>query len=224
MLRRLIVFPLLIFLLQGPAMADESLVDILQGIKRNYGNLAGLSLPYSREVVTRSMSMLGDQAKGDMASGNIFFKHPYFLRLEQEKPKAETIIANNDILWWYIPDKKCAYQYPSKDFGKELRLLSDIFRGLSRVENSFQVVLQGRNTSGEHEMDLIPDPPWEEIDRIALTITGQYEIRSVQIYNRLGSITIFNLGGLTEKKDFEEGFFRFVAPKGVRLMIEGAVQ
>ncbi|MBU0988850.1 MAG: outer membrane lipoprotein carrier protein LolA, partial [Proteobacteria bacterium] len=153
-----------------------------------------------------------------------FFKHPYFLRLEQEKPKAETIIANNDILWWYIPDKKCAYQYPSKDFGKELRLLSDIFRGLSRVENSFQVVLQGRNTSGEHEMDLIPDPPWEEIDRIALTITGQYEIRSVQIYNRLGSITIFNLGGLTEKKDFEEGFFRFVAPKGVRLMIEGAVQ
>lgn len=224
MLRRLIVFPLLIFLLQGPATADESLVDILQGIKRNYGNLAGLSLPYSREVVTRSMSLLGDQAKGDMASGNIFFKHPYFLRLEQEKPKAETIIANNEILWWYIPDKKCAYQYPSKDFGKELRLLSDIFRGLSRVENSFQVVLQGRNTSGEYEMDLIPNPPWEEIDRIALTITGQYEIRSVRIYNRLGSITIFNLGGLTEKKDFEEGFFRFVAPKGVRLMIEGAAQ
>jgi outer membrane lipoprotein-sorting protein len=224
MLRRLILFPLLIFLFQSPAMADESLMDILQGIKRSYGNLAGLSVPYSREVVTRSMSMLGDQAKGDMASGNIFFKHPYFLRLEQEKPKAETIIANNDILWWYIPDKKCAYQYPSKDFGKELRLLSDIFRGLSRVENSFQVVLQGRNTSGEYEMDLIPDPPWEEIDRIALTITGQYEIRSLRIYNRLGSITIFNLGGLTEKKDFEEAFFQFVAPKGVRLMIEGASQ
>ena len=104
-------------------MADESLVNILEGIQKNYGHLSGLSVPYSREVITRSMSMLGEQARGDMASGTIYFKHPDLLRLEQEKPKAETIIANNNTLWWYIPDKKCAYRYPAKDFGKELRLL-----------------------------------------------------------------------------------------------------
>ena len=220
MVRRLIILPILIFLIHGPAMADESLISILEGIQKNYGHLSGLSVPYSREVITRSMSMLGDQVKGDIASGTIFFKHPYSLRLEQEKPKAETIIANNDTLWWYIPGKKCAYRYPAKDFGKELRLLSNIFRGLSEVENSFQVLLQDRNKSGEYEIELIPDPPWQEINKINLTVTKKYEIQTVRIHNQLGSITVFILGDFTEKEGFEKGFFQFIAPEGVRLIVE----
>lgn len=201
-------------------MADESLVNILAGIQKNYGRLSGLSVPYSREVITRSMSMLGEQARGDMASGTIYFKHPDLLRLEQEKPKAETIIANNDTLWWYIPEKKCVYRYPAKDFGKELRLLSDIFRGLSQVENSFQVLLQDRNKSEGYEIQLIPDPPWQEINKINLAVTKKYEIQTVRIYNQLGSITVFKLGGLTEKEGFENGFFQFIVPEGVRLVVE----
>ena len=220
MVRRLIILPILIFVFNGPATADESLVNILEGIRKNYGHLSGLSVPYSREVITRSMSMLGEQARGDMASGTIYFKHPCFLRLEQEKPKAETIIANSDILWWYIPDKKCVYRYPAKDFGNELRLLSDIFRGLFQVENSFQVLLQDRNRPGEYEIELIPDPPWQEIDKINLTVTKKYEIKTVRIHNQLGSITVFRLGGLTEKKGFEKGFFQFIVPEGVRLIEE----
>jgi len=220
MVRPLIILPILIFLFQGPATADESLISILEGIQKNYGHLSGLSVPYSREVITRSMSMLGDQVKGDIASGTIFFKHPYSLRLEQEKPKAETIIANNDTLWWYIPGKKCAYRYPAKDFGKELRLLSNIFRGLSEVENSFQVLLQDRNKSGEYEIELIPDPPWQEINKINLTVTKKYEIQTVRIHNQLGSITVFILGGFTEKEGFEKGFFQFIVPEGVQLIVE----
>ena len=224
MVKRLIILPILIFVFNGLATADESLTGILEGIQENYGHLSGLSVPYSREVITRSMSMLGDQAKGDMASGTIFFKHPYLLRLEQEKPKVETIISNNDTLWWYIPDKKCAYRYPAKDFGKELRLLSDIFRGLSQVENSFQVLLQDRNKSGGYEIELVPDPPWQEINKINLTVTKKYEIRTVRIHNQLGSITVFKLGGFTEKEAFEKGFFQFVVPEGVKLTVEETSQ
>jgi len=220
MVRRLIIFPILIFAFNGLAMADESLVNILEGIQKNYGRLSGLSVPYSREVITRSMSMLGEQARGDMASGTIYFKHPYLLRLEQEKPKAETIIANNDTLWWYIPDKKCAYRYPAKNFGKELQLLSNIFRGLSQVENSFQVLLKDQNKSGKYKIELIPDPPWQEISKINLTVTKKYEIQTVRIHNLLGSITVFKLGDFTEKEGFEKGFFQFIVPEGVRLIVE----
>ena len=220
MVKRLIILPILIFAFNGLAMADESLVNILEGIQKNYGRLSGLSVPYSREVITRSMSMLGEQVGGDMASGTIYFKHPYQLRLEQEKPKAETIIANNDTLWWYIPDKKCAYRYPTKNFGKELQLLSNIFRGLSQVENSFQVLLKDRNKSGKFEIELIPDPPWQEISKIDLTVTEKYEIQTVRIHNLLGSITVFKLGDFTEKEGFEKDFFRFIVPEGVRLIVE----
>jgi len=220
MVKRLIILPILIFAFNGLAMADESLVNILEGIQKNYGSLSGLSVPYSREVITRSMSMLGEQARGDMASGIIYFKHPYLLRLEQEKPKAETIISNNDTLWWYIPDKKCVYRYPAKNFGKELQLLSNIFRGLSQVENSFQVLLKDQSKSGKYKIEPIPDPPWQEISKINLTVTKKYEIQTVRIHNLLGSITVFKLGDFTEKEGFEKGFFQFIVPEGVRLIVE----
>ncbi|MBW1780307.1 MAG: outer membrane lipoprotein carrier protein LolA [Deltaproteobacteria bacterium] len=224
MVRRLIMLIILGSLFQGVSLADESLVTILEGIKKTYGRLPGLCVPYTREVITRSMSMLGSQARGDMASGKIYFKYPHFLRLEQKEPKQETIIANNDTLWWYIPDRKCAYRYPAKDFGKELRLLGDIFQGLAHVEDNFQVILHGRNPSGEYDIELIPDPPWQEIDRITVTANPHYEIRAIKIHNPMGSVTLFTLGRLSEEKDFEEGFFQFLPPEGVRLIIEGPGQ
>ncbi|MBW1733759.1 MAG: outer membrane lipoprotein carrier protein LolA [Deltaproteobacteria bacterium] len=218
---RLMLFLLAMLLLFSPAAgANEDLGSILEGIRNRYGPLSGLSVPYTREVITRSMSMLGEQARGDMASGTIYFRHPSSLRLEQKKPKVEIIIANKDTLWWYIPEKKRAYRYEAREFGRELRLLSNIFRGLSRVEESFQVLLQGRNKSGKYEMELIPDPPWQEINRITLTVTEGHEIRTVRIHNQMGSITLFRLGPFTEKKEFEKGFFRFTPPEGVRLITQ----
>jgi len=209
---------------QGVSMADPPLTMILDGIRKTYGPLAGLSVPYTREVITRSMSMLGGQASGDRATGTIYFKHPHFLRLEQEKPKPETIIANQDTLWWYIPDQKQAYQYSANDFGRELRLLSDIFRGLAHVEDSFQAMLQDRRPSGEYEIDLVPDPPWQDIERISVTATETYRIGSIRIYNTLGTVTLFELGTFSEKTDFEKGFFQFVPAAGVKLIVEGKGQ
>jgi outer membrane lipoprotein-sorting protein len=225
MIKRWVLLLVVAGLFEGVSMADEPVATILDGIKEAYHPLSGLSVPYTREVITRSMSMLGGQVKGDTASGTIYFKHPHFLRLEQEKPRPETLIANKDTLWWIIPEKKCAYQYPADDFGKELRLLSDIFRGLSHVEDSFQVVLQQEEgASGRYEIELIPDPPWEEIDRITVSADQAYTIHAIQIHNTLGTVTRFTLGSLSEKEDFEEGFFRFEAPEGMEVIVEGTGQ
>jgi outer membrane lipoprotein-sorting protein len=211
---------LLLLLLQGQALGKDDLPTVLEGIKGKYGNLPGLSIAYTREVITRSMSMLGNQVKGDLATGQMFFKPPYFLKLEQSTPKIETLIANEETLWWYIPDKKRAYKYPSQEFGKELRLLSDIFRGLSQVTKNFQIRMSDQTEQGKYQIELIPDPPWQEIDRIVLTVTHAYDIRVVNIHNQLGTITRFTLEGLTVKDNFEKGFFEFILPEGVELVEE----
>jgi outer membrane lipoprotein-sorting protein len=224
MIKRLILVVLMTGLFQGVSTAEESLDAILEGIKQTYGPLPGLSVPYTREVITRSMSMLGAQAKGDVASGALHFKHPHFLRLEQETPKPETIIANKDTLWWVIPEKKRAYRHPADAFGKELRLLSDIFRGLTHVEDTFQVVLNGQDPSGRYNIQLIPDPPWQEIDRITVTADPDYTIHAIHIHNTLGTVTRFTLGPLSEKKEFEDGFFAFTPPEGMEVIVEGAGQ
>ncbi len=218
----MLVVPLLMLLAQPPVFGEEPLQTILEGIKNRYGKASGLSVPYTREVITRSMSMLGSQAKGDLASGTIYFKPPHFLRLDQEKPSAERIIANDSTLWWYIPQKKEAHRYKTKDFGRELRLLSDIFRGLAEVNDSFRVALKEKDEESNDQIVLVPDPPWQEIDRIALTVSPDHEIRCVRIFNTLGSVTRFNLGQFTLGKTFEKGFFEFVAPPGVRVISESS--
>jgi len=220
----LLLIPALIMLTYPPVFAEGTLSSILQGIKNRYGTSSGLSVPYTRDVITRSMSMLGAQTKGDLASGIIHFKSPHFLRLDQEMPASEIIIANDDILWWYIPDKKEAHRYRAKDFGRELRLLSNIFRGLAEVKDSFKVQLQEKDEKGDYKIVLVPDPPWQEIDRIILTVSPEYEIRSVRIFNALGSVTRFNLGDFELEKTFEKGFFEFVAPPGVNVVVEGKNQ
>lgn len=222
MLKILFMVPLLVLLINSATFAEDTLSTILQGIKNRYGTTSGLSVPYTREVITRSMSMLGNQAKGDLASGIIYFKPPHFLRLDQEKPSVESIIANDSTLWWYIPQKKEAHQYKTKDFGKELRLLSDIFRGLAEISDNFKVALQEKDEKGDDEIVLVPDPPWQEIDRIALTVSPQHEIRGVRLFNALGSVTRFNLGQFALGKTFEKGFFDFVAPPGVNLILESS--
>ena len=220
MLRVFIILHLLLLLLQGQALGKDDLSTVLEGIKGKYGNLPGLSIAYTREVITRSMSMLGNQVKGDLATGQMSFKPPYFLKMEQKTPNIEILTANEETLWWYIPDKKRAYKYPSQEFGKELRLLSDIFRGLSQVTKNFQIMMSDQTEQGKYQIELIPDPPWEEIDRIVLTVTHAYDIRVVDIHNQLGTITRFTFEGLTVKDNFEKGFFEFILPEGVELVEE----
>jgi outer membrane lipoprotein-sorting protein len=221
-MRKIILIIGLLTVLHSPVLAEDTLSTILRGIKNHYGMTSGLSVPYTREVITRSMGMLGAQAQGDLASGIIYFKSPHFLRLDQKKPGMETIIANNHILWWYIPQKKEAHRYKAKDFGKELRLLSNIFRGLAEVGDSFQTQLLKKDENGDHTIELVPDPPWQEINRIILTVSPAHEIRSVRIFNALGSVTQFNLGDFALGQTFEKGFFEFVAPPGVKVISESS--
>ena len=222
MRKMLLMVPLLILLVHPPVFGEDTLSSILSGIKDRYGSTSGLSVPYTREVITRSMSMLGTQAQGDLASGIIYFKPPHFLRLDQEKPGPEILMADGDTLWWYIPQKKEAHRYGAKDFGRELKLLSDIFRGLADVAESFRLRLEKTHENGDHEIVLFPDPPWQEIDRIALTVDPEYNIRRVRIFNTLGSVTRFNLGDFTLGETFKKGFFEFVVPPGVNVILESS--
>jgi outer membrane lipoprotein-sorting protein len=161
--------------------------------------------------------MLGETSKGDMAKGTIYFRPPSYLKLMQETPEAETVLVNEDTIWWYVPKKKIVYRYPSDEFGKELKLLSDIFSGLLKVEEKFRLVKLPDNKSGEHLISLYPDPPWQEVDHVVLTVTSGHEIVGVDIYNLLGGITRFRLLETMKKDLFEEGFFDFQVPEGVQV-------
>ena len=204
-----------------PVMADDQLAGILEGVQKRYGPLPGLAVSYEREVITRSMAMLGIQTQKDLASGMIYFKPPHSLRVQQETPDPEVVIINKDTLWWYIPKKKQVYKYPSNKLGQEMQLLSDIFRGLQHVESRFKVTLIADHSQMGYEIKLEPDPPWEQIDHIELWIDREkHYIRIIEIYNYLGGLTRFILGEPSAQAEFEKNFFHFLVPEGVTVIEE----
>lgn len=211
----LLIFPSL----PNVALADEQLSEILEGIRKRYRDLPGITVTYKREILTKSLVMLGETMETDLAFGRFYFSPPHFLRVEQESPKKEIMTTDGNTLWWYIPHKRKVYRYPSHELGQELRLLSDIFQGLRAVEENFQVMLKGYNNKRKYRLELTPNRPWQEIHHINISVAqGDNTIRVVEIYNYLGGITRFTLGDLSVKEKFEEGFFRFVAPEGVQVL------
>ena len=214
----------LLFLLlccTGPAWAEDPLFKILDGIKKRYASLPGLTIPYERDVVTKSMALLDDSIKSDLAEGFIHFKPPGFLRIDQEKPRSELVISNGETLWWYIPEKKEVYKYPTDKLGPELKLLTDIFQGLQEVADGFVVELITSGENGRQDLRLTPNPPWPEIDFIRLSVSQEDgTIRVVKLHNYLGGFTRFALGDLEVKKGLKKGFFQFTVPQGVKVITE----
>ena len=205
----------------SPVIADNQLSKILEGVRNRYGSLPGFVVPYTREIISKSMVMLGEPVKTDLATGQLHFKPPHFLRVQQKTPKPEIVITDGLLLWWYLPHKRQVYKYPSSKLGQELRLLSNIFQGLREVSESFEVILMEPDNTDEHHIKLIPNPPWPQVDHINPSVLkGDYRIRIVEIHNYLGGITRFILEDLTIKERLEKNFFKFVAPEGITVIEE----
>ncbi len=208
------------FLLSGTTWAGPDLETVLQGIKKNYGDLPGLSLTYKREVISKTMAMLGDHIKGDLAEGSMFFKPPHFLRLEQKSPRAETIVYDEETLWWHIADQNRVYKCSTKEFGREMSLLSELFQGLVRVKDRFKATPLNTGNPQSHQIELMPVTPWQNMDYIVLTVNHDYQIKELAIHYLMGSVTIFTLTDIREMKDFKPHFFRFEIPKDAFLIEE----
>ena len=208
-------------LLPGSVSAAPSLSSLLKGIKHRYAGQPGLTIPYEREIMTKTMSLLEGGIQKDVAAGIIYFKPPRSLRVQQESPRIETIITDGDTLWWHIPEKNEVYKYPSHILGKELWLLSDIFQGLREVTDSFEIMETESDPENLRRLRLVPSPPWPDIDHITLDIDpSSFDIRTVEIVNIIGGITRFILKPALSNDQFREDYFRFDPPQGIQIIEE----
>lgn len=211
---------ILFLLLVCPVIrADTGVNEVLHKVVENNKQFSkGMTVPYEREILTKSMAMLDDMGF-DKATGVFFFKGPDLLKVRQETPTVETLTSNGKNIWWYVPDKKTVYRFD--DMGRELSILCMIFMGLKDPGDTFSITGTETGTKGEYRLTLIPNEAWEEIDSIKVTVSDKdYRITRIEIYDIAGNITRFKLGEFEEKKDLDDGFFDFKIPAGVKVINE----
>lgn len=223
MMKKVIIGILITLLVLGllpiPVFADQGLSDILKHVRERYEGLPGLTLTYQREIISASMSLLGEKGNRDVATGLIHFKPPYFLRIDQQTPRIEKVISDGSKLWWYIPEENEVYIYSTQRSARELRLMSDIFQGLKQIEDNFVVSLEEEQKE-DIRLKLIPQPAWPETESILLTISpADYSIREVEIRDYIGGVTRFFIQG-QKVEEFSKDFFRFEIPENARVIEE----
>ena len=217
-----IVFIFLLFLFGftplGKTSPDDQLSKIISGVSNRYRSAQGWKAEYTREAISKTMAMLETAEKHDLAKGSLYFAPQHFLRLEQAFPKEELLLTDGQTLWWYIPSKKQAYRYSAEKFGKELALLSDIFRGLKDIKKDFQIDLKAGTETTTYHLLLRPEPPWQEIDHLELLILKRgFSIKQIEIYNTIGGLTRFIFNRWEEKGPFKKEFFSFSPPSDVKV-------
>jgi outer membrane lipoprotein-sorting protein len=204
------------------ANADNQLSAVLDGILKRYSEIKGMSVPYKREIITKSMAMLGNELKSDAATGKILFTPPHYLSIQQLTPGKETVTTDGQTIWYYIEAEKTAYEYPADALGKEITLLSEIFSGLSKVGDSFDVMQSDLEDKKDYHLKLVPNPSWEDVDHICLLVERtSCNIHVVEIYDLLGGITRFTLDELSVRKNLKKEDFTFKAPSGVKTVKQG---
>jgi outer membrane lipoprotein-sorting protein len=167
------------------------------------------------------MAMLGKGAKSEKASGTILFSPPNCLDMQQTTPGKENITTNGQTIWYYIEAKKTVYEYPSDKVGKEVRLLSDLFGGLSNVGDSFDVTQSELEDKKEYHLKLVPNPAWEEVDHVDLLVERDtFNLHVIEIHDLLGNITRLTLEKMTVRKDLKKEDFNFKVPAGVKTIKE----
>ena len=221
--RSLVLFScLLFFLVLGfteQPLAGDQVSRIIDGMRNRYGNAAGITADYTREAISKTMALLGTADRHDIAQGRLYFRPPYSLRLEQASPQKELLVTDGQSLWWHVPHKNEAYRYPALEFGRELRLLSDILTGLRDAGANFEITLNSHSDANVSRLTLKPDPPWADIDHLEVMIlTNDYTIKQVEIYNLVGGLTRFVFSGLKETDRLEETFFSFSPPHGTKII------
>lgn len=204
----------------SPALAGNPRQEVVDCLRDELAELQGLSIPYERVIFTSSTMLLGGGTGEDPAKGVMYFKPPHYLKIAQDDPREEIVIADGRLLQWYIPAEKRVYRYDADIMGQELRALTDVFRGLRDVEETFEVIWEGHTEKGDRRIRLLPTPPWPQTDSIALEVTTGCRLRNVEIHNAMGNITRFTLGFIQEREVFEEDFFSLSVPQGVRVIDE----
>jgi outer membrane lipoprotein-sorting protein len=161
-------------------------------VQARYQQVTGLAADYQRKSVFVATGQ--DVERTVEGGGRLLWSRPLSLKLEQDQPRRENIIAHNGQVWWVRPERGRADLYPLDRFTSDLRSLLDALGGLTKVDEAFVVepAAAGEAPEGEEGMTLALKPKESRVDikRLVLWFDGQEMlIKGFRITSLIGDVT-----------------------------------
>jgi outer membrane lipoprotein carrier protein len=201
------------------AQEDPELQALLSKLTDRFGAIKTFKADYLRELLPKVSSVLPSASL--KAEGRLTFASPNKLRLDQRKPRAELLISNGDQAWWYIPEEKTVQIFQVKEYGQQVKPITEFFSGLGGLEKHFTIRLDKTfpEEAPFYALVLQPKTPQPDLNLIHLRISKTTLLPLEFImFNLLGDGTRFRFSQVQTGVKTADSAFQFTPPKGTQVI------
>jgi chaperone LolA len=205
----------------GTARAQEGgdLESVLSKLKERFSASNTFQADYVRDLVPKIASKLPSSSL--QADGQLSFRSPNRLRMDQKKPRPEQLICNGDKVWWYLPEEKLVNVYRLKDYYVQVKPIIDFLSGLGGLDKNFSVRLDTTlpEEAPFYQLILKPKTPQPDLQQILVRVSKTTFLPvDFTIDNLMGDGTRFRFNRVQTGVSLGGPWFEFIPPEGTRVI------
>jgi len=190
-------------------------------IQKHYRGIESLKADYRR--LSRFVAAGALSRREVRASGRLYWARPARLRLEQDRPRREFIVAGEHQVWWVRPDRKRADLYPVEQFTSGLKPLLEVLGGLASLERSFRLLSPSPQERelipGCRVLALAPKVARADLKRLVIWVdAGDLVLRGFRIVNIVGDLTQYRLANVQVNPSLDPALFLYQPPDDYRVV------
>jgi outer membrane lipoprotein carrier protein len=153
--------------------------------------------------------------------GQVWILKPGMMRWDYTKPERQTIIANGETLWIYLPeDRQAIRERVNQSLGTRTPAL--FLAGQARLTELFTVTggpTQAPSEEGVLQLQLTPKAGALPYTQVQLGVDPRsYLVKLVQLVDPLGNITTMWFSDIDTERAVEPTVFQFQVPPGVEVI------
>jgi len=187
------------------AAAQDTLASAVQ---KRYATIDALTATFTQTLTHQ------ESDSKEVRQGILSFKKPRLLRFETEAPYAQCIIANDELIWDYLPDESVAYQY-ALSMLEESASIYNVMTGQSRFDTDF-VVQEEADDGAWRVLVLFPNEPSTQFIEAKLWIHAKtYLMERVIITDFYGNTNEVRFKNIRINPVLPASTFVFTPPPGV---------
>jgi outer membrane lipoprotein carrier protein len=154
-------------------------------------------------------------------AGEVWIRKPGMMRWDYTKPEPQTIIANGDTLWIYLPrERQVIRDQVNHSMGTRTPAL--FLAGQARLTELFNITgapAQDPSEAGLLSLELTPKAGGSPHTHVQLGIDStSYLVRRVRLTDALGNITTMWFSNIDTEGRVEPSMFQFQVPPGVEVI------
>jgi outer membrane lipoprotein carrier protein len=147
-------------------------------------------------------------------SGTLLLLKPSRMKWDYSSPPGKLFLLDGSFAWFYAQGDPQVQRIPAKELD-DLRSPMSLLLGHTKLEKELENITAAPGANGQFTLTGVPKGLEKRVARLALTVTAEGTITSIEIEETDGAVTHFTFTGEEPDAPIPPGTFRFRPPTGV---------